>query len=456
MQAVMDLMERPEQTVVGPVQQRAAGSEGKKAIDSKKTTEESKFRALLERMVEKPKAEKSDRPVVTDDLWAQLVLLFPQLSTASGSGEGVVHTGTGEELGAVDQVSDELLARLVELTAENTTTAGDESVAVDASTLNGGVEIIPDLEQMFTAMPTGNDPMTEVTGISESEGALAAETLKGTALQESEETKELPLPDQALTGKAETDFPVEGTGTLSHQSGLTGEHGSGLAGFETDQQMEAEATPVSHQSTTDQDSQVTVDSASAEAENAFQLTSEHSGESKFVKTEFETFFNSAAVNPVPQEAEVPPALTETAKTSPVISKEEFAAQIISGAKLMVNNGVTKIQIQLEPAELGKLELSLVIERDLVAARFVTETQGVQALIESNLTQLRSSLEEAGLNVDLLQVGVQTGTDQQNQTASGNEQYKRNAGWVAPFTGMYGVEEQVFTDEAWHGMVNFRV
>src|SRR5690606_37316631 len=113
--------------------------------------------------------------------------------------------------------------------------------------------------------------------------------------------------------------------------------------------------------------------------------------------------------------------------------------------------------QLEPAELGKLELSLVVERDLVAARFVTETQGVQSLIEANLPQLRSALEEMGLQVDLLQVGVQAEGDSQmaNQNMTGGEQFQRNTG-SKPSAEMFVAEEQIFGEEAWHGMVNLRI
>jgi flagellar hook-length control protein FliK len=135
----------------------------------------------------------------------------------------------------------------------------------------------------------------------------------------------------------------------------------------------------------------------------------------------------------------------------------LATQIVSGARLMVKDGMTKIQIQLEPAELGKLELSLVVERDLVAARFVTETQGVQSLIEANLPQLRSALEEMGLQVDLLQVGVQAEGDSQmaNQNMTGGEQFQRNTG-SKPLAEMFVAEEQIFGEEAWHGMVNLRI
>ncbi len=141
-----------------------------------------------------------------------------------------------------------------------------------------------------------------------------------------------------------------------------------------------------------------------------------------------------------------------------IPGEKVVSQILKGAQMMVKDGVSKLQLELEPAELGKLELSIVVERDLVTAKFVTETEGVQSLIESNLPQLRSSLQEAGLRVDLLQVGVQTGTNPQMQYHSSSSGYKfaGNSSFTNGSQEMLAVEETNFGDEAWHGMVNMRV
>lgn len=125
---------------------------------------------------------------------------------------------------------------------------------------------------------------------------------------------------------------------------------------------------------------------------------------------------------------------------------------------MVKNGTAKIQIQLEPAELGKLELSLVIERDLVAARFVTETQGVQSLIEANLPQLRSALQEAGLRVDLLQVGVQTGNEPQMQDhpSASDQRFTQSSPVLNGTSELLAAEDLVLMEDSWHGRVNMRV
>lgn len=121
-------------------------------------------------------------------------------------------------------------------------------------------------------------------------------------------------------------------------------------------------------------------------------------------------FDSAIAHPVGEAAEaLPEAKTgETFGAERAIRQDEVLRQIVTGARLMVKDGTARVHMQLEPKELGKVQLALVIERDLVTARFVTESKAVQSLIEANLSDLRSSLQEAGLQADLLQVSVQTG------------------------------------------------
>lgn len=146
------------------------------------------------------------------------------------------------------------------------------------------------------------------------------------------------------------------------------------------------------------------------------------------------------------------------KVASTLPKEEVIGQILNGAKLMVKDQMSKIELRLHPAELGKLELSLVVERDLVTARFVAESQGVQSLIEANLSQLRSALQEAGLTVDLLQVDVQTGNEPQLQEHSftADHRSKPSAPAQNGTDEWLAAEESYFVEDSWHGLVNLRV
>lgn len=127
-------------------------------------------------------------------------------------------------------------------------------------------------------------------------------------------------------------------------------------------------------------------------------------------THLNTSFNSTITRLTGEttEASLSGKAGETFELKHPIRQDEVLRQIVTGARLMVKDGTARVHMQLEPKELGKVQLALVIERDLVTARFVTESKAVQSLIEANLSDLRSSLQEAGLQADLLQVSVQTG------------------------------------------------
>jgi flagellar hook-length control protein FliK len=134
-------------------------------------------------------------------------------------------------------------------------------------------------------------------------------------------------------------------------------------------------------------------------------------------------------------------------------QEKVVKQVLSQAKVMVEKGIAKVEMNLEPQELGKLELSLVIERDVVNASFVAESKTVQSIIEANLSDLRTALQDAGLKADLLEVGVQTGNfGHREETASA---FKQNPSRFYPDYLAKETDEFAMAHvQAW-GRVDFR-
>jgi flagellar hook-length control protein FliK len=84
---------------------------------------------------------------------------------------------------------------------------------------------------------------------------------------------------------------------------------------------------------------------------------------------------------------------------------EVVDQIVQGAHVMVRDGAVQMQIRLEPAELGKVELKITCERNIVAAHFVAENEAVKQIIESNLPQLKSTLLQNGVQAESFSVSV---------------------------------------------------
>ncbi|MDT3699247.1 MAG: flagellar hook-length control protein FliK [Thermincola sp.] len=102
------------------------------------------------------------------------------------------------------------------------------------------------------------------------------------------------------------------------------------------------------------------------------------------------------------------------------------SQITQKARLLVSPGTTKLQIQLKPDFLGKMNLSITSENGLVTAKFNTESYRVKEVIEANLNTLKDSLAQQGIKVDQLVVNVNTQKDYSGHQQQ-NPQYYRNSG-----------------------------
>lgn len=463
MQGAAGLGERTEQAFFT----RAAKNqtEGAKSRSSVKEKEDRKFRRLFNDLVRDEKDKAKERPPVNEDLLSQLMLLNPELSTLPLDPEAV----SADEVALLAAVQDggDLPLLAEQMSAEEAAVTDAQDVAPQAtetadweiqdslqpSMLFGGNALeeadhtLNNQEWVETSQPgafmVAAPASTEAelqTAVKETETAERTESAMTVGIVEALGSAEtIGVQTAKVTGATE-DLQSEGDVIGTETAGRAGraetlrqrvspeEAGEG-AGFEALLEAPERETKTG----------VKTEEPHINGELFTQTFKEVVGETQIREQNPET-------TPVAPEPFVPENI-----------RESLATQIVSGARLMVKDGMTKIQIQLEPAELGKLELSLVVERDLVAARFVTETQGVQSLIEANLPQLRSALEEMGLQVDLLQVGVQAEGDSQmaNQNMTGGEQFQRNTG-SKPSAEMFVAEEQIFGEEAWHGMVNLRI
>lgn len=114
----------------------------------------------------------------------------------------------------------------------------------------------------------------------------------------------------------------------------------------------------------------------------------------------------------------------TGMTAQSAGKDQLFGQIMEHAKLMLSANQSEMEMSLKPEHLGKLQLKVMVENQVVTARFVAESQQVKQIIETNLSQLRDQLRESGLMVDHLSVSVGNGGNEQlfNQTAGNQSQF----------------------------------
>jgi flagellar hook-length control protein FliK len=86
-------------------------------------------------------------------------------------------------------------------------------------------------------------------------------------------------------------------------------------------------------------------------------------------------------------------------------KADVFDQIVQRAAVHVKNDQGEMRIDLKPEFLGHVRLQIVTENQQVTLRILTELPMVRDMIESNIQQLKSDLQQQGLRVERVEVAV---------------------------------------------------
>jgi flagellar hook-length control protein FliK len=114
-------------------------------------------------------------------------------------------------------------------------------------------------------------------------------------------------------------------------------------------------------------------------------------------------------------------LAKEAETGPKDIRSQTLDQIVQKAVLHLKNGRNEVQINLKPDFLGNLRMQIITDSQQVTVRILAEFPMVKDLIENNIQQLKSDLQNCGLEIDELEVSVEHGSDRHvadQQKASG--------------------------------------
>lgn len=89
----------------------------------------------------------------------------------------------------------------------------------------------------------------------------------------------------------------------------------------------------------------------------------------------------------------------------IMEPKQFINEIAQKAGAFILKGKNEMSIQLIPEHLGKLSIKIGLNEGTLTGKIYAENYSVKETIEANLDQLRSSLEEQGLNVAGLEVHI---------------------------------------------------
>jgi len=85
--------------------------------------------------------------------------------------------------------------------------------------------------------------------------------------------------------------------------------------------------------------------------------------------------------------------------------EVVLPQVVRGLVAMVRDGASEIRVQLQPADLGEIELRVRALEGVVRGEITVQNQEVRQLLESQLNRLRTALADQGLDLQDFDVGL---------------------------------------------------
>ena len=90
-----------------------------------------------------------------------------------------------------------------------------------------------------------------------------------------------------------------------------------------------------------------------------------------------------------------------------VTQADIIRQIVDEIKLNLSKDVTSMTLQLNPEQLGKVQIHVSTKNGVMQAQIIAETEAAKAAVESGLAALKEAFENRDLKVDAIEVMVGT-------------------------------------------------
>ena len=114
------------------------------------------------------------------------------------------------------------------------------------------------------------------------------------------------------------------------------------------------------------------------------------------------------------------------RTEQLQQMREIVTQVVEQIKVVVKEDTSAMEIQLNPEKLGKVNLSVVSKNGQMTASFVTESEMAKNALESQMQQLKDTLQNQGLKVDAIEVSVSDFKFEQSSNMNEEQQRQHSA------------------------------
>ena len=121
------------------------------------------------------------------------------------------------------------------------------------------------------------------------------------------------------------------------------------------------------------------------------------------------------------------AVFENAMAQNTADTQNIMNQIMDYMRVQVKADMTQMELQLNPASLGTVNINITSKAGVITAQFLTQNETVKAAIESQIVQLKNSFEEQGLKVEAVEVTVASHSFERNLNGDRNGQQQAQDG-----------------------------
>ncbi len=121
------------------------------------------------------------------------------------------------------------------------------------------------------------------------------------------------------------------------------------------------------------------------------------------------------------------AVFENAMAQNTADTQNIMNQIMDYMRVQVKADMTQMELQLNPASLGTVNINITSKAGVITAQFLTQNETVKAAIESQIVQLKNSFEEQGLKVEAVEVTGASHSFERNLNGDGNGQQQAQDG-----------------------------
>ncbi len=122
-------------------------------------------------------------------------------------------------------------------------------------------------------------------------------------------------------------------------------------------------------------------------------------------------------------------MTVEATAQRVETMRNIVEQVVEQIKVQIKPAATTMELQLNPENLGKINLSVASKDGQLTATITTQTEVAREALESQIQNLRDSLSNQGLKVEAVEVNVSSfgfANNQDNQMGNGEDQKKNQS------------------------------